>query len=219
MEIAPRAADGGVGLSAVAFAEIYGQHMPELTRYCRRILRDSHDAEDAAQSAMERALAALETAARRGGCARGCSPSPSARRSRSCGGGREPVRPRSARRPTSRSRRWTRWPPCASASRSCWGTFRNWHRASATCWLPRARRPLLPRHRARARHDRGDTQQIVLEARHRFATSTPAARSVQPGPDAALDHPRAHPDAPRAGAHARLRLLPLVRGRDPRPAP
>jgi RNA polymerase sigma-70 factor (ECF subfamily) len=60
MEPDPRAADtGGVGLSANAFAEIYGQHMPELTRYCRSILRDREDAEDAAQSAMERALKAL----------------------------------------------------------------------------------------------------------------------------------------------------------------
>src|SRR3954451_5621982 len=60
IQTTPRAADtGGVALSASAFADIYGQHMPELTRYCRRILRDSHDAEDAAQSAMERALAAF----------------------------------------------------------------------------------------------------------------------------------------------------------------
>ena len=56
----PHAADnGGVGLSANSFAEIYGQHMPEITRYCRSILRNRDDAEDAAQNAMERALKAL----------------------------------------------------------------------------------------------------------------------------------------------------------------
>jgi RNA polymerase sigma factor (sigma-70 family) len=56
----PHAADiGGVGLSANGFAEIYGEHMPEITRYCRSILRNRDDAEDAAQNAMERALKAL----------------------------------------------------------------------------------------------------------------------------------------------------------------
>ena len=56
----PRAADtGGVGLSANSFADVYVEHMPEITRYCRSILRDPTDAEDAAQNAMERALKAL----------------------------------------------------------------------------------------------------------------------------------------------------------------
>lgn len=60
MQTAPHAADtGGVGLSAASFASVYAEHMPELTRYCRSILRDSADAEDAAQNAMERALRAL----------------------------------------------------------------------------------------------------------------------------------------------------------------
>jgi RNA polymerase sigma factor (sigma-70 family) len=60
METTPHTADAcGVGLSAIAFEEIYGQHMPELTRYCRGILRNRADAEDAAQNAMERALKAL----------------------------------------------------------------------------------------------------------------------------------------------------------------
>lgn len=58
-----RAADtGGVGLSASGFADLYGRHMPDLVRYCRGILRDREDAEDAAQSAMERALRALGSA-------------------------------------------------------------------------------------------------------------------------------------------------------------
>jgi len=58
----PHAADtGGVGLSANAFADVYRDHLPELTRYCRSILRDGHDAEDAAQTAMERAFSALST--------------------------------------------------------------------------------------------------------------------------------------------------------------
>ena len=57
-----RAADtGGVGLSANAFSDVYREHMPELTRYCRSILRDGHDAEDAAQAAMERAFKALSS--------------------------------------------------------------------------------------------------------------------------------------------------------------
>lgn len=56
----PHAADtGGVGLSANSFADVYVAHMPEITRYCRSILRDREDAEDAAQNAMERALKAL----------------------------------------------------------------------------------------------------------------------------------------------------------------
>ncbi len=60
MQNPPHAADnGGVGLSANSFAEIYSAHMPELTRYCGSILRDPADAEDAAQNAMERALRAL----------------------------------------------------------------------------------------------------------------------------------------------------------------
>src|SRR5688500_10650525 len=74
MQLDPRAADtGGVGLSvnsfaapaaapglsADGFAAVYAEHMPEITRYCRSILRDPSDAEDAAQNAMERALRSL----------------------------------------------------------------------------------------------------------------------------------------------------------------
>jgi RNA polymerase sigma factor (sigma-70 family) len=60
MQTGPHAADtGGVGLSANSFAAVYAEHMPEITRYCRSILRDAADAEDAAQNAMERALRAL----------------------------------------------------------------------------------------------------------------------------------------------------------------
>ena len=60
LQLQPRAAEsGGVGLKADAFAEIYAEHMPALTRYCRSILRDREDAEDAAQNAMERAMKAL----------------------------------------------------------------------------------------------------------------------------------------------------------------
>src|SRR4028119_1333529 len=60
MQRDPHAADtGGVGLSANSFADVYVEHMPEITRYCRSILRDPSDAEDAAQNAMERALKAL----------------------------------------------------------------------------------------------------------------------------------------------------------------
>jgi len=50
---------GGVGLSANSFADVYVEHMPEIVRYCRSILRDQADAEDAAQNAMERAMRAL----------------------------------------------------------------------------------------------------------------------------------------------------------------
>src|SRR3954466_8957176 len=44
---------------AEAFAAIYEEHHQALYRYCRSILRDEHDAQDALQSALTRAFAAL----------------------------------------------------------------------------------------------------------------------------------------------------------------
>lgn len=41
------------------FSVVYGRWMPSLTRYCRTILRDEADAEDAAQNAMLKAMDAL----------------------------------------------------------------------------------------------------------------------------------------------------------------
>jgi RNA polymerase sigma factor (sigma-70 family) len=45
--------------SAAAFAALYERHHRDLYRYCRSILRDDHDAQDALQSTMTRAFAAL----------------------------------------------------------------------------------------------------------------------------------------------------------------
>ncbi|HEX8205728.1 MAG TPA: sigma factor, partial [Solirubrobacteraceae bacterium] len=42
-----------------AFAAIYARHHVALLRYCRSIVRDEHDALDALQSAMLKALVAL----------------------------------------------------------------------------------------------------------------------------------------------------------------
>ncbi len=44
---------------AAAFAAVYEDFQPALYRYCRSILRDDHDAQDALQSTMLRAFAAL----------------------------------------------------------------------------------------------------------------------------------------------------------------
>ncbi|MGI8623826.1 MAG: RNA polymerase sigma factor, partial [Solirubrobacteraceae bacterium] len=44
-----------------AFAELYERHHQALYRYCRSILRDEHDAQDALQNTMLKAFAALET--------------------------------------------------------------------------------------------------------------------------------------------------------------
>src|SRR4051794_33267802 len=43
------------------FASLYVLHHQELYRYCRTILRDDHDAQDAAQTTMVKALSALPT--------------------------------------------------------------------------------------------------------------------------------------------------------------
>jgi RNA polymerase sigma factor (sigma-70 family) len=45
---------------AAAFTALYQRHHRELYRYCRAILRDDHDAQDALQSAMAKAFAALQ---------------------------------------------------------------------------------------------------------------------------------------------------------------
>jgi RNA polymerase sigma factor (sigma-70 family) len=45
--------------SARSFATLYERHHQAIYRYCRSILRDEHDAQDALQSAMTRAYAAL----------------------------------------------------------------------------------------------------------------------------------------------------------------
>jgi DNA-directed RNA polymerase specialized sigma24 family protein len=45
--------------SARAFAALYQRHHQALYRYCRSIVRDEDDAQDALQSAMTRALVAL----------------------------------------------------------------------------------------------------------------------------------------------------------------
>ncbi len=58
---APRRADGVLMGADADFGVVYGRWMPELTRYCRRILKSDADAEDAAQNAMLKAMAALET--------------------------------------------------------------------------------------------------------------------------------------------------------------
>ena len=44
-----------------AFAVVYERHHQALYRYCRSILRHEEDAQDALQSAMMRAFAALQT--------------------------------------------------------------------------------------------------------------------------------------------------------------
>jgi len=46
--------------STRAFAVLYGRHHQALYRYCRSIIHDENDAQDALQSAMERALASLQ---------------------------------------------------------------------------------------------------------------------------------------------------------------
>jgi RNA polymerase sigma factor (sigma-70 family) len=46
--------------SSRAFAVLYGRHHQALYRYCRSIVRDEDDAQDALQSAMMRALASLQ---------------------------------------------------------------------------------------------------------------------------------------------------------------
>src|SRR4051795_10879832 len=45
---------------ATAFAAVYERHHQALYRYCRSILRNDHDAQDALQSTMTRAFAALQ---------------------------------------------------------------------------------------------------------------------------------------------------------------
>ena len=54
--LARMAAEG----STAAFATIYERHHQELYRYCRSILRDEHDARDALQNTMIKALRALQ---------------------------------------------------------------------------------------------------------------------------------------------------------------
>jgi RNA polymerase sigma factor (sigma-70 family) len=49
---------------AAAFTALYQRHHQELYRYCRAILRDDHDAQDALQSAMAKAFAALQNESR-----------------------------------------------------------------------------------------------------------------------------------------------------------
>src|SRR4051794_6431600 len=51
-----RAAQG----DAAAFARIYERHHEALYRYCQSLLRDDQDAQDALQSTMESAFAALQ---------------------------------------------------------------------------------------------------------------------------------------------------------------
>ena len=46
---------------AAAFAAVYDRHHQALYRYCRSLLRDDHDAQDALQNALTRAFAALQT--------------------------------------------------------------------------------------------------------------------------------------------------------------
>jgi RNA polymerase sigma factor (sigma-70 family) len=50
---------------AAAFAAVYERHHQELYRYCRSILHHDHDAQDALQSTMTRAFAALQNEPRR----------------------------------------------------------------------------------------------------------------------------------------------------------
>src|SRR6476660_5657058 len=45
---------------AAAFTAVYERHHQALYRYCRSILRHDHDAQDALQSTMARAFAALQ---------------------------------------------------------------------------------------------------------------------------------------------------------------
>src|ERR1700742_1764050 len=52
---------GPSGTQAHGFARVYERHHQALYRYCRAILRHEEDAEDALQSAMMRAFAALQT--------------------------------------------------------------------------------------------------------------------------------------------------------------
>src|SRR4051794_18843163 len=49
---------------AAAFAAVYERHHQALYRYCRSILRHDEDAQDALQSAMAKAFAALQTEGR-----------------------------------------------------------------------------------------------------------------------------------------------------------
>src|SRR5687768_3778003 len=46
--------------SAAAFAAIYRRHYQEIYRYCRSILRDEHEAADALQNTMVKAMNALQ---------------------------------------------------------------------------------------------------------------------------------------------------------------
>src|SRR3954451_16982232 len=55
-DLRSRAAQGG----AAAFARIYESHHEALYRYCQSLLRDDQDAQDALQSTMESAFAALQ---------------------------------------------------------------------------------------------------------------------------------------------------------------
>src|SRR5947199_7509939 len=57
--VAPPAAPGR--FEAGGFARVYERHHQALYRYCRSILRHEEDAQDALQSAMMRAFAALQT--------------------------------------------------------------------------------------------------------------------------------------------------------------
>lgn len=57
---APRRADRGCVRDHQDFATVYDRWMPQLTRYCRGLTRSEADAEDAAQNAMLKAMAALE---------------------------------------------------------------------------------------------------------------------------------------------------------------
>jgi RNA polymerase sigma factor (sigma-70 family) len=69
VRLAAREGEGRRGLIALAtprsrggraaLTQVYQQHHQELYRYCRALLRDDHDAQDALQSTMTRAFAAL----------------------------------------------------------------------------------------------------------------------------------------------------------------
>ena len=70
---------------SAAFAVLFERHHQELYRFCRSILRHEEDARDAVQSAMTRPTQRCRPRSATSSCARGCSGSPTTRRSRSCG--------------------------------------------------------------------------------------------------------------------------------------
>ena len=76
----------GRGGNQEAFAALYERYYGPLLGYCRSILLDVEDADDAAQSALESELRALPAVSPAGPCARGCIGSPTTRRSTSCAG-------------------------------------------------------------------------------------------------------------------------------------